>query len=176
MSSRGLYTHHGLYIGDGQVIHYAGFSTSWQRGKVEQVDLATFEAGKGSTVRPYKRRTFAPAKSVARARARMGGDHYCLFANNCEHFVRSCIMGDHDSTQVIVGAHAANAFAGALGGIGTVVTVAEVGTVAGLAASGIMSGPGHGGRGRGRRRDGRAGRGSGNPRCRLGPDPQQHPA
>lgn len=31
-SSRGLYTHHGIYVGDGNVIHYSGLSDGIQSG------------------------------------------------------------------------------------------------------------------------------------------------
>ena len=140
VSSRGIYTHHGLYAGDDQVIHYAGFSNGWQRGRVEQVRLAAFQAGQGSTVRKYESRTFTREESVIRARARIGEDYYCLMANNCEHFVRWCIMGEHDSPQVTIGSYATNAVLAGIGGTGAVIIVAEVGAVAGLSGSGIMSG------------------------------------
>ena len=140
VSSRGYYFHHGLYVGDGQVIHYAGFSNDWKRGKVEQTDLAVFQAGRGSTVRKYENRTFTREQSVTRARGRIGEDYYCLMANNCEHFVRWCIMGKHKSSQAERGAHAANAVVAGVGAMGVIVGVAEVGAVAGLSGSGIMSG------------------------------------
>ncbi len=140
VSSRGYFSHHGLYIGDEQVIHYAGFSNGWKHGKVEQIGLSAFQAGKGSTVCKYERRTFTREQSVARARGRIGEDYYCLMANNCEHFVRWCITGEHNSPQAARGAHAANAVVAGIGGMGAIVGVAEVGAVAGLSSSGIMSG------------------------------------
>lgn len=140
VSSRGAYAHHGLYVGDGQVIHYAGFSNGWQRGKVEQVALAGFEAGQGWRIRKHKRRPFTREASVARARGRVGEDHYCVLANNCEHFVQWCITGDHASFQVGAGAHLSNVTVTGIGGVVAVLSVAELGAVAGLSASGIMSG------------------------------------
>lgn len=140
VSSRGAYAHHGLYVGDGQVIHYAGLSNGWQRGKVEQVALAEFEAKQGWRIRKHKRRPFTREASVARARGRVGEDHYCALANNCEHFVHWCISGDHASFQVGAGAHLSNVTVTGIGGVAVVFLVGELGAVAGLSASGIMSG------------------------------------
>ena len=140
VSNCGLYSHHGLYVGEGQVIHYAGFANDWKPGKVEQTDLASFEAGRGSYIRKYESRAFTREQSVARARGRIGESFYCLMSNNCEHFVVCCITGDHDSFQVVRGASAANALVAGIGGVGAIVGVAEVGIVAGLSGSGIMSG------------------------------------
>ena len=140
ISSRDFYTHHGLYIGDGQVIHYAGLANDWKPGKVEQIDLVGFETGRSSTIRRYDSRLFTPGQSVERARQRIGENFYCPMSNNCEHFVAWCITGDHDSSQVVRGASAANMLVAGVGGVGAIVSVAEVGIVAGLSGSGIMSG------------------------------------
>lgn len=140
VSSRDYYTHHGLYIGNGQVIHYAGFANDWKPGKVEQIDLAGFEAGQGSYIRKYKSRAFTPERSIVRAHRRIGENYYCVLSNNCEHFVVWCITGDHDSFQVVRAASGANILVASVGGVGAIVGVAEVGVVAGLSGSGIMSG------------------------------------
>ena len=140
VSRRTGYSHHGLYIGGGRVIHYAGFCTGWQRGKVELTSLPDFESGRGWAVRPYARRAFTRAESIGRAQSRIGEDHYCLVANNCEHFVAWCINGDHNSFQVTAGAYTLKATAVAGGGISTVAAVGSLGIVAGLSGSGIMSG------------------------------------
>src|SRR6266404_5036395 len=39
------YTHHGIYVGDGQVVHYSGLSRSWRRGPVEVASLSEFSTG-----------------------------------------------------------------------------------------------------------------------------------
>ena len=44
------YRHHGLYVGDGRVLHYRGLSRLWRRGPVEEVSLAHFEGGHGYTL------------------------------------------------------------------------------------------------------------------------------
>lgn len=140
VSSRGYYDHHGICIGNGQVVHYSGFSNGWQRGKVERTGLQDFQAGKGFSVRTYSKRPFTREESAARAIRRIDEDYYDLMANNCEHFVQWCITGKHGSIQVEQGAYAASSIIAGVSGFGVVVGVAEAGLVAGLSGSGIMSG------------------------------------
>ena len=46
------YTHHGLYLGNQQVIHYSGKSAHDQ-GSIQQVTLEEFCDGKACRVRDY---------------------------------------------------------------------------------------------------------------------------
>src|SRR5262245_59687729 len=39
VTPRALYTHHGIYVGNGRVIHYAGLAHGLRRGPVEEVSL-----------------------------------------------------------------------------------------------------------------------------------------
>jgi hypothetical protein len=95
------YVHHGLYVGDGRVIHYAGFKALWHRGPVEEVSLEEFGGGQGWAVRPSGRLArFAGAAAVERARSRLGEDCYRIWSNNCEHFVEWCLHGIARSAQV----------------------------------------------------------------------------
>ena len=98
--SRLGYTHHGLYVGDGSVIHYSGLASDLSSGVVEQIDLESFANGSEVGVRHYKRRTYSRQKSVDRAYSRLGEDDYNVILNNCEHFVTWCITGSHSSRQV----------------------------------------------------------------------------
>lgn len=99
MSPRRLITHHGLYVGGGQVIHYAGLADGLQAGPVILSPLEAFLGGRPCFVNPYRTRRFSRARSVERARARLGEDLYNLAFNNCEHFVTWCITGRHRSRQ-----------------------------------------------------------------------------
>ncbi|MGG1947244.1 lecithin retinol acyltransferase family protein [Trinickia sp. NRRL B-1857] len=45
-SEREGYSHHGIYAGNGQVIHYGGFHHSIERRPVEVVSLQSFSAGR----------------------------------------------------------------------------------------------------------------------------------
>lgn len=94
------YVHHGIYAGDGRVVHYAGFSRILRRGPVEEVPLAVLARGRGVRVTPPVAPKFDGAARVERARSRLGEDRYRLWSNNCEHFVEWCISGTSRSTQV----------------------------------------------------------------------------
>jgi cell wall-associated NlpC family hydrolase len=99
-SRRRGYVHHGLYAGDGRVIHYAGYDRHFRRGPVEEVPLERFAGGRGWQVKPWTTPTHAGASAVQRARARLGENRYSLWSNNCEHFVEWAIGGMPRSAQV----------------------------------------------------------------------------
>ena len=99
-SPRGLYTHHGIYIGNDSVIHYSGLSDGIQSGPVEEVSLKEFCAGSSYEVVRHDNRKYSREESVERAKSRIGENAYSVTGNNCEHFVNWCIDGDHKSSQV----------------------------------------------------------------------------
>lgn len=134
------YTHHGLYVGGGRVIHYGGNAEPGVRAPIEEVSVEQFSAGRSIQVKEHKDRRYSREESVARARSRVGEDGYCVFGNNCEHFVNWCITGEHGSTQADVGVGAASSAIGAAGAAAGVAGVSAGGAVAGLSASGTMSG------------------------------------
>jgi hypothetical protein len=94
------YEHHGIYAGNGTVIHYAGFAKSLHRGPVEEVSIAQFADGYDLIVRQHAGAIFTGMEAVRRARSRLGEDRYRLLTNNCEHFVSWCLFGEARSTQV----------------------------------------------------------------------------
>ena len=63
--SRTWYAHHGIYVGDGKVVHYRGLSRSLRAGPVEEVSLAEFARGRPIRVRLHGRR---PIRSRCRHR------------------------------------------------------------------------------------------------------------
>jgi Lecithin retinol acyltransferase len=93
VTPRWFYRHHGIYAGNGRVIHYAGFKTLFHRGPVEETTLEAFAGGRGIRVKPWAAPRFSGSESVARARSRIGEDRYRLLSNNCLHFARWCISG-----------------------------------------------------------------------------------
>jgi hypothetical protein len=97
---RGVYFHHGLSIGDGLVIHYASDRSGDDDCRVRCVSLKEFAQGASVDVLAHPDRVFGPARSVARARSRLGEASYSLVFNNCEHFVNWCIEGESRSRQV----------------------------------------------------------------------------
>ena len=93
------YTHHGLYIGNQEVIHYEGKFGS-DSGRIAKVSLAEFCEGTSCLVRDYPLRVYGRKESVERACKRLGEKDYHLILNNCEQFVAWCIMGIGYSEQI----------------------------------------------------------------------------
>jgi hypothetical protein len=100
VTRRSGYDHHGLYVGNGMVIHYAGFAKSLNAGPVEIVTVAQFAAGRDIAVRQHAAARFAGQDAVRRAQSRLGENEYRLLTNNCEHFVSWCLNGQARSQQV----------------------------------------------------------------------------
>jgi hypothetical protein len=94
------FVHHGLYVGDGRVIHYSGLGHRLRRGPVEEVSLTTFARGRGYAVQPRTTVRFDASAAIARARSRLGEDSYQLLSNNCEHFTEWCLSGVSRSLQI----------------------------------------------------------------------------
>jgi hypothetical protein len=102
VSSRFGYTHHGIHVGDGRVIHYSGLSRGWRGGPVEEVSLAEFGRGRSIRVRLHEGARFDRHAVIARARSRLGESRYRALSNNCEHLCTWCIYGENRSRQVEV--------------------------------------------------------------------------
>jgi hypothetical protein len=100
VTPRGWYEHHGIYAGDGRVVHYAGYCHGLHTGPVEEVGLEQFCVGQGFAVRAHVGSSYTPTEVVERARSRIGERRYDLLANNCEHFCEWAIMGRSSSVQV----------------------------------------------------------------------------
>ena len=100
VTSRTGYTHHGIYVGNGKVVHYPGLSRGWRAGPVEDVSLAEFARGRPVRVRPHISARFDRDDVVARARSRLGEDCYRILSNNCEHFCEWCVRGENRSPQI----------------------------------------------------------------------------
>ena len=94
------YTHHGIYAGDGMVVHYSGLSRGLGRGPVEEVTLARFANGQSIAIRCRGPLPFGMLEIVRRARSRLGEARYRLLSNNCEHFSEWAQSGLNYSTQV----------------------------------------------------------------------------
>ena len=138
-SSRRGYTHHGIYVGQRRVIHYAGWANNQATGPVEETDLNSFTQGNGySIVHHY--RADLPEVIVARARRRIGETDYNLASNNCEHFCNSCVNDDHHSRQVDVATAPGALTLGSAAGLAARAIVAASGAVSGLSGPGITSG------------------------------------
>jgi hypothetical protein len=98
-TSRRGYTHHGMYVGHGRVVHYSGLSGFWQCGPVEEVSLSRFAGGRRVQIVDHDRPPYSPEEIVRRARSRIGENDYRLLSNNCEHFCNWCLCGVSHSAQ-----------------------------------------------------------------------------
>lgn len=100
VTPRFAYAHHGIYVGAGNVVHYAAFASDWHRGPVQEVSLSGFAHGHPVWVRPAGSDALRCEEIVRRARSRLGENRYRLWSNNCEHFSEWCVHGQHRSPQV----------------------------------------------------------------------------
>ncbi|CAG9166055.1 hypothetical protein LMG23992_00676 [Cupriavidus laharis] len=94
------YVHHGIYAGNGEVIHYVGFKGFLRCGPVEKTSLAGFADGHGLCIETGAAARYFGAEVVRRAASRLGEDDYRLLTNNCEHFCTWCLSGESRSRQV----------------------------------------------------------------------------
>jgi len=94
------YTHHGIYIGSGRVIHYAGLSRRLGRGPIETVSIEHFSAGSSFQVVPHPHAHYTGHEIARRAASRLGEQDYRLLSNNCEHLCLWCVIGQGKSDQV----------------------------------------------------------------------------
>ena len=93
------FAHHGLYAGDGKVVHYGALMYDIIRKPVEEVRLEVFSGGRPVFVVEHGEACVLAEEAVRRARSRLGEKRYRLFSNNCEHFVEWCLHGVHRSFQ-----------------------------------------------------------------------------
>jgi hypothetical protein len=100
VTPRRAYMHHGIYVGEGWVVHYGGFSRGLRRGPVEEVPLSQFAQGREIRVRWEESSHFDREAVICRARLRLGENRYHPLKNNCEHFCEWCLRGEPRSYQV----------------------------------------------------------------------------
>lgn len=106
--SRGLYTHHGIFVTAEEVIHFTGEDADnvldWSKNEVIQTDIAQFLRGGNLEVKLYTEDELMdlyPVEGiVSYARVCLGDRGYNLIFNNCEHFANMCTLGRFRSRQV----------------------------------------------------------------------------
>lgn len=104
----GIYSHHGVYISDDEVIHFTGADDDsvldWSRCEVIRTGLAQFLRGGKAEVKLYTEDELDdlyPVEHIVNyARACLGDKGYNLAFNNCEHFANVCTLGRFRSRQV----------------------------------------------------------------------------
>jgi hypothetical protein len=106
MVSRGVYFHHGIYIGEGNVVHWQGDLRTLLHGEEEPEigldDLDAFKEDGEVAVVEYSEEicVLEPVEVIHRALSRLGETGYNIVGNNCEHFAIWAKTGRHESTQV----------------------------------------------------------------------------
>ena len=104
----GIYTHHGIYVSDNEVIHFTGTDDDSimdsSKNRVISSDLNFFLKGGELEVKEYTDEEFqdlyAPDQIVTYARSCLGDGDYNVIFNNCEHFANVCTLGRFRSHQV----------------------------------------------------------------------------
>src|SRR5260370_21610174 len=71
VTSRRGHTHHGIYVGRGMVVHYAGLSRFLHSGPVEEVTISRFSMGRAGRIVWNCESPTSPHDIVLRARSRL---------------------------------------------------------------------------------------------------------
>jgi hypothetical protein len=132
---RGVYTHHGVDMGEGWVIHFASADGTKTGALIRWATIDDFAGRAEVRVQVYGVR-FDAEQTTERARSMLGQSGYDLFANNCEHFATWCATGEHSSAQVERAAAGVSVV-----GVGAVIPSLGVGLVTTLGEAAAMSGP-----------------------------------
>jgi len=94
-----VYSHHGIYAGDGNAIHYTGEEKEKKDPLIRETDIEDFLKGGKLKRRNYKKRLL-PFETLSLARKHLSNNSYSLTLNNCEHFATYCATGKRKSKQL----------------------------------------------------------------------------
>src|SRR5688572_11615891 len=109
----GLYSHHGIDMGDGTVVHFSGEPFRRDEASICRVTMVEFLAGGRMDIVRHRGTVLANDEVVAAAEAALARQKYCLWRNNCEHFATQCKTGRRRSRQVSRALYIAAGSAGA---------------------------------------------------------------
>lgn len=96
----GIYSHHGIDIGDGTVVHFSGEPLRVHKACVVRDAMKDFLLGGACKVVEHPCDCHESEEVVARALEMVGTRGYALWTNNCEHFASYCKHGIKQSNQV----------------------------------------------------------------------------
>ena len=94
-----LYSHHGIYAGEGIVIHFKGAVKEKKDPVVRKTEIEKFLNGGKLKRRDYKKR-LPHAETLRIAKEHLSKRGYSLAFNNCEHFATYCAIGKKRSKQI----------------------------------------------------------------------------
>ena len=92
-------SHHGIYTGDGTVIHYSGEEKEKKDPLVRETDIEEFLKD-GKLRRRDHKKHLPPSETLGLASHHLSYHGYSLAWNNCEHFATYCATGRKKSKQV----------------------------------------------------------------------------
>ncbi len=95
----GLYTHHGIDMGDDTVIHFSGEPLHMRHAVVCRIAMADFLQGGQARVVRREEGARSPEEVMSTAESLIGAKSYHPLFNNCEHFATFCMTGRKDSRQ-----------------------------------------------------------------------------
>ncbi|MEE8399837.1 MAG: lecithin retinol acyltransferase family protein [Desulfobacterales bacterium] len=94
-----FYSHHGIYMGGGRVVHFAGSLREKVDPVVHEITLAKFLRG-GAIRRRYHRERLPSRITLQLAGQQLTEESFSMVWNNCEHFATYCATGKKTSWQV----------------------------------------------------------------------------
>ena len=101
------YYHHGIYIGNDEVIEFGAASAVLKPAKdvvVHKTSVEEFLQGGFLEVRQYNRKERklknSNEKIVEIANSKLGEGGYNFIFNNCEHFCNICVFNEKKSSQI----------------------------------------------------------------------------
>jgi cell wall-associated NlpC family hydrolase len=94
-----VYSHHGIYTGNGTAIHYTGEEKEKKYPRIRETTIEDFLKGGRLKRRTYTKR-LPPAKTISLAKKHLSDNRYSLAFNNCEHFATYCATGKRKSRQL----------------------------------------------------------------------------
>ncbi len=94
-----LYSHHGIYVGNGKVVHYTGAEKEKKDPLVINTTIEGFLKG-GRLRRHDYRKRLSYSETLTLIKKHISENSYSLPFNNCEHFATYCATGKKKSRQV----------------------------------------------------------------------------
>ena len=106
-----FYIHHGIYLGEGKVIHFTGSIREKVDPEVRKTDLSRFLKDGKLKRRNHKKR-LSPSETIRIAREQLSNKNFSMIWNNCEHFATYCATGKKKSRQVKIALYVLSTVAG----------------------------------------------------------------
>ncbi len=95
----GLYTHHGIDMGDGTVVHFTGDPVNYRDAVVCRVSMEEFLQGDTLILVDHHGPVLSGEETARIAESLIGMRGYHPLTNNCEHFTTYCKTGRKASAQ-----------------------------------------------------------------------------